>query len=63
MQQSDGGVGQGNNKKRKKTAVVPTDGLVADRITALKKKITGSKREDNEWTQMLRDKLDQDTVK
>jgi len=40
----------------------PSDGFVADRIKQLKQKITGSKREDNEWTTMLRAKLDQDTV-
>ena len=35
---------------------------MTDRIKALKRTITGSKSEDNEWTKMLRAKLDQETV-
>ncbi len=32
------------------------------RIKQLKEQITGLKREDNEWTKVLRVKLDQETV-
>ena len=42
---------QDSGKKSKKTVVVPTDVLVTDRIKTFKKTITGSKYEDNEWTQ------------
>jgi hypothetical protein len=41
-------------KKRRKSAVVTPDGHVTTRIKELKKKITGSKCEDNEWTKVLR---------
>ena len=50
-------------KKRKASALVPPDDFVEDRIKTLKKTIGGSKRVDNEWTEMLRGKLHQDTVK
>ena len=49
-------------KKRRKSAVVAPDEHVTVRIKQLKEKITGSKCEDNEWTKMLRSKLDQETV-
>ena len=52
----------GRVKKRRKSAVVAPDGHVTARIKQLKKKITGSKREDNEWTKMFRSKLDQEKV-
>ncbi len=41
--------------------VAPDDHVTA-RIKKLKKQIPGSKREDNEWTKVLRAKLDQETV-
>jgi hypothetical protein len=41
-------------KKRRKSAVVASDGHVTARIKELKQKITGSKCEDNEWTKVLR---------
>jgi hypothetical protein len=53
---------EGSDKKRKKSAVVAPDGHVTDRIKELRPKITGSNREDNEWTKVLRAKLDQKTV-
>ncbi len=53
---------EGSARKRRKSAVVEPDGHVTARIKQLKQKITGSKREDNEWTKMLRSKLDQETV-
>jgi hypothetical protein len=49
-------------KKHKKSAPVPPDEFVGDRIKALKTTITGVKSVDNQWTQTLRDKLDSDTV-
>ena len=49
-------------KKRRKSAVVAPDDHVTARIKKLKQQITGSKREDNEWTKVLRAKLDQETV-
>ena len=49
-------------KKRRKSAVVAPDDHVTDRIKKLKQQITGSNREDNEWTKVLRAKLDQETV-
>jgi hypothetical protein len=42
--------------------VVAPDGHVTARIKQLKEQITGLKREDNEWTKVLRVKLDQETV-
>jgi hypothetical protein len=53
---------EGSARKRRKSAVVEPDGHVTARIKQLKQKITGSKREDNEWTKMLRSKLDQEKV-
>jgi hypothetical protein len=53
---------EGSARKRRKSAVVAPDSHVTARIKQLKQKIAGSKREDNEWTQMLRSKLDQETV-
>jgi hypothetical protein len=50
-------------KKRRKSAPVPPDEFVGDRIKQLKTTIAGLKTEDNAWTQTLRDKLDPDTVK
>ena len=47
---------------RKKSAVLAPDAFVTDRMKALKRVIAGSKKEDNEWTKMLRAKLDQQTV-
>ena len=49
--------------KRKASAAVPPDDFVDDRIKTLKKTIGGCKRADNEWTEMLRGKVHQDTVK
>jgi hypothetical protein len=49
-------------KKHKKSAPVPPDEFVGDRIKTLKTTITGLKSVDNQWTQTLRDKLDPDTV-
>ena len=49
-------------KKRKKSAPVPPDEVVVDRIKQMKTQITGRKAADNAWTQTLRDKLDPDTV-
>jgi hypothetical protein len=62
MNVTTGGSVQGSAKKRKKSAVVSSDGFVTDRIKSLNHTITGPKREDNEWTKMLRAKLGQDTV-
>jgi hypothetical protein len=62
IDESGGASSQGSVKKRKKSAVVSPDGHVTARIKELKQKITGSNREDNEWTKMLRSKLDQETV-
>jgi hypothetical protein len=45
---------QDSVKKHKKSVVVLSDGFVTDRIKTLKQIITGSKCEDNEWTNMLR---------
>ena len=45
-----------------KSAVLPPDTFVTDHIKTLKRSIAGSKKEDNEWTKMLRAKLDQQTV-
>ncbi len=45
-------------KKHKKSAPVPPDEFVGDRIKLLKTRITGFKSADNAWTQTLRDKLD-----
>ena len=53
---------EGSVKKRRKSAVVAPDGHVTARIKQLKEKITGSNLEDNEWTKMLRSKLEQETV-
>ena len=55
--------GPSSAKKHKTIAVVPPDDFVEDRIKVLKKTIGGCKRVDNEWTEMLRGKLYQDTVK
>ena len=52
-----------SGKKHKTSAPVPPDDFVADRIKTLKKSMTGHKSADNEWTEMLRGKLHQDTVK
>ena len=49
-------------KKHKKSAPVPPDEFVGDRIKLLKTRITGLKSADNAWTQTLRGKLDPDTV-
>ena len=62
MDVTTGGSVQDSVKKRKKSTVVSSDGFLTDRIKALKHTITGPKREDNEWTKMLRAKLVQDTV-
>jgi hypothetical protein len=53
---------EGSARKWRKSVVVAPDGHVTARIKQLKQKITGSNREDNEWTKMLRSKLDQETV-
>jgi hypothetical protein len=57
IDETGGASSLGSDKKRKKTVVVSPDGFVVDRIKKLKQKITGSNREDNEWTKMLRAKL------
>ena len=51
-----------SDKKRKKSAPVPPDEFVGDRIKLLKTRITGLKSADNAWTQTLRGNLDPDTV-
>ncbi len=53
IDEAGGASSQGSANKRKKSAVVSTDDHVTARIKELKKKIRGSKREDNEWTKML----------
>jgi hypothetical protein len=50
-------------KHYKTSAPVPPDDFVVDRIKSLKKTIGSVKCEGNKWTEMLRNKLDQDTVK
>ena len=62
MDEAGAASSQGSGKKRKKSAVLAPDAFVTDRIKALKRAIAGSKKEDNEWTKMLRAKLDQQTV-
>ena len=62
IDETGGASSQDSVKKRKKSTVVAPDGHMTDRIKDLKQKITGSKREDNEWTKMLRAKLDHQTV-
>ena len=62
MDEAGAASSQGSGKKRKKSAVLAPDAFVTDRIKELKRVITGSKKEDNEWTKMLRAKLDQQTV-
>ena len=62
MDETGAASSQGSGKKRKKSAVLAPDAFVTDRIKALKRAIAGSKKEDNEWTKMLRAKLDQQTV-
>ena len=62
MTEQAGGSHPSSAKKRKKSAPVPPDEVVGDRIKQLQAKITGVKTADNEWTQTLRDKLDADTV-
>ena len=57
-----GGSHASSAKKRKKSAPVPPDEVVGDRIKQMKTQITGRKAADNAWTQTLRDKLDPDTV-
>jgi hypothetical protein len=57
-----GGSHASSAKKHKKSAPVPPDEVVGDRIKQMKTKITGLKVSDNTWTQTLRDKLDPDTV-
>jgi hypothetical protein len=63
MDESGSAGGQGSVKKRKKSAVVPPDEFVTDRIKTLKKPICGVNREDNQWTSLLREQLHHDTVK
>ena len=62
IDETGGASSQDSVKKRKKSAVVLPDGFVTARIKTLKQTITGSNREDNEWTKVLRAKLDQETV-
>ena len=54
MDVETGGSVQVSVKKRKKSDVVSPDGFLTDRIKTLNHTITGPKREDNEWTKMLR---------
>jgi len=63
MTEESASSGPSSAKKRRKSAPVPPDEFVGDRIKQLKTTITGLKTEDNAWTQTLRDKLDPDTVK
>ena len=63
MTEESASSGPSSAKKRKKSAPVPPDEFVGDRIKQLKTTITGLKTEDNAWTQTLRDKLNPDTVK
>jgi hypothetical protein len=63
MDDAGAGCGQSSAKKRKKSAAVPPDEFVSDRIKTLKKNICGVNREDNEWTVVLREQFHQDTVK
>ena len=62
MDEAGAASSQDSGKKRKKSAVLAPDAFVTDHIKALKRAIAGSKKEDNEWTKMLRAKLDQQTV-
>ena len=52
-----------STKKHKSSAPVSPDDFVEDRIKVLKKSIGGPKGVSNKWTEMLRGKLDQVTVK
>jgi hypothetical protein len=63
MTEESASSGPSSAKKRRKSAPVPPDEFVGDRIKQLKTTITGLKTEDNAWTQTLRDKLNPDTVK
>ncbi len=54
--------GHGSAKKRTTSGLVPPDEFVADRIKALKDKIGGTKREDNQWTLLLREQLCDETI-
>ena len=62
MTEEEAGSDPSSVKKRKKSAPVPPDEFVGDRIKLLKTRITGLKSADNAWTQTLRGKLDPDTV-
>ena len=62
MDEAGAASSQGSGKKRKKSAVLAPDAFVTDLIKTLKGAMAGSKKEDNEWTKMLRAKLDQQTV-
>jgi hypothetical protein len=63
MTEESASSGPSSAKKRRKSAPVPPDEFVGDRIKQLKTTITGLKTQDNAWTQTLRDKLNPDTVK
>ncbi len=63
MTEESAGSVPSSTKKRRKSAPVPPDEFLGDRIKELKTPITGLKTEDNTWTQTLREKLDPDTVK
>ena len=63
MNETTTGSGQRSTKKHKTSVPVPPDKFVVDRIKGLKKTIGGVKCEDSKWTEMLREKLDQGTVK
>ena len=63
MNESSTSSGQSSVEKHKTNAPVPPDDFVVDRIKVMKETIGGVKRGDNKWTEMLREKLDQDTVR
>ncbi len=53
MTEESAGSGPSRSKKRRKSAPVPPDEFVGDRIKGLKTTITDLKTEDNAWTQTL----------
>ena len=57
MNEEETGSSHGSATKHKTSGPVPPDEFVSDRIKTLKDKIGGTKREDNQWTLMLREQL------
>jgi hypothetical protein len=62
MNEEEACSGHGSAKKRKTCGLVPPDEFVADCIKALKDKIGGTKREDNQLTLLLTEQLCDETI-